>query len=188
MLPKPITLHRSILRWTRILNWTSTIAPTEGFSQGCPFSPIFTAIVRNEIFLTQLQDILNILASQGLEIGLKGNNNRWTQGFILACIDNCNSLVALQDVEPALLDKIFKELAKPLGAIMNNTKKTRILTSTNQTSIIDTLLASNQLEFSDGDHTLPATHRTTTWLSLRYTYWTTNTVLLRKTHLPPRQR
>ena len=71
---------------------------------------------------------------------------------------------------------------------MNNTKKTRILTSTNQTSIIDTLLASNQLEFSDGDHTLPATHRTTTWLSLRYTYWTTNTVLLRKTHLPPRQR
>ena len=52
-------------------------------------------------------------------------------------------MVALQDVEP-LLEK-FKELAEPLGAIMN-TEKTRILTSTNHTSTIDTLLQSTQLD------------------------------------------
>eukprot|EP00956_Cyclotella_meneghiniana_P020629 scaffold36669_cov49-Cyclotella_meneghiniana.AAC.5 len=45
------------------------------FSQGCPFSPIFAAIVLNEI-LTELQDLLNHLASQRLELGLKGDDNK----------------------------------------------------------------------------------------------------------------
>ena len=108
---------------------------TEGFSQGCPFSPIFAAIVLNEI-LPELQDLLNNLASQQLELGIKGDDNKGTLSFILVYVDDCNAMVALQDVEP-LLDK-FKELAEPLGAIMN-TEKTRILTSTNHRSTIENL-------------------------------------------------
>jgi hypothetical protein len=81
---------------------TWTIIPvTEGFSQGCPFSPIFAAIVLNEI-LTELQDLLNSLASQRLELGIKGDDNKGTLGFILAYVDDCKAMVALQDVEPLL--------------------------------------------------------------------------------------
>ena len=94
---------------------TWTIIPvTEGFS---PFWPIFAAIVLNEI-LTELQELLNNLALQRLELGLKGDDNKGTLGFILAYVDNCNGMVALQDMEP-LLDK-FKELSEPLGGISDH--------------------------------------------------------------------
>eukprot|EP00956_Cyclotella_meneghiniana_P031932 scaffold85671_cov23-Cyclotella_meneghiniana.AAC.1 len=76
------------------------------------------------------------------DIGILGDDNRGTLGFILAYVDDCNALVALEDVEP-LLDK-FKELAEPLGAIMN-TEKTRILTSTNNTSTVQLLQQSHDL-------------------------------------------
>ena len=49
---------------------TYTIIPvTEGFSQGCPFSPIFAAIVLHEI-LTELQELLNNLAAHRRDIGI----------------------------------------------------------------------------------------------------------------------
>ena len=92
----------------------SIIPGTEGFS---PFWPIFAAKVLNEI-LTVLQELLNNLALQRLELGLKGDDNKGTLGFILAYVDYCNGMVALQDMEP-LLDK-FKELSEPLGGISDH--------------------------------------------------------------------
>jgi len=65
-----------------------------------------------------------------------------TLGIILAYVDDCNALLALEDVEP-FLDK-FKHIAEPLGAIMN-TEKTRILTSTNDSSTVQHLLASKNI-------------------------------------------
>eukprot|EP00956_Cyclotella_meneghiniana_P031638 scaffold83667_cov41-Cyclotella_meneghiniana.AAC.1 len=77
---------------------TYTIIPvTEGFSQGCPFSPIFAAIVLHEI-LTELQELLlNTLAAHRRDIGILGDDNKGTLGFILAYVDDCNALVALED-------------------------------------------------------------------------------------------
>lgn len=57
---------------------------------------------------------------------------------------NVNSLVHLKDVEFFL--NRFKELAEPLGAVLN-TEKTRVLTSTNMTSTISKLLSHD-----DPDH------------------------------------
>eukprot|EP00956_Cyclotella_meneghiniana_P029606 scaffold72361_cov40-Cyclotella_meneghiniana.AAC.4 len=99
------------------------------------------AIVLHEI-LTELQELLNNIAAHRRDIGILGDDNRGTLGFILAYVGDCNALVALEDIEP-LLDK-FKELAEPLGAIMN-TEKTRILTSTNNTSTVQLLQQSHDL-------------------------------------------
>ncbi|KAL7526297.1 hypothetical protein ACHAXR_004116, partial [Thalassiosira sp. AJA248-18] len=113
------------------------IVVSEGFSQGCPLSPILAAIVLNYI-LKKVDAILKARAKSrpaaNSDDGLGG------LAIILAYVDDANFLVPLEDVEPLL--QAFKSVAEPLGAIMN-TEKTRILTSTSGTSILPQLLLSN---------------------------------------------
>ena len=59
----------------------------------------------------------------------------------MAYVDDVNCLLPIQDVKP-FLDS-FKRHGEPLGAVMN-TGKTRILTSTHNTSTVAKLLASNK--------------------------------------------
>ena len=113
-------------------DWAS-IPVREGFSQGCPLSPILAAIVLNYI-LKQVDAKLHAKAARrpkkSSDDGLGGRT------ISLAYVDDANFLVPLEDVKDLLTT--FREIAEPLGAIMN-TEKTRIMTSTSGTSILSQL-------------------------------------------------
>jgi hypothetical protein len=51
-----------------------------------------------------------------------------TSGIIVACANDCNSLIHHEDV--FLFLECFKQLAEPLGAVLNITKKRIIITAT----------------------------------------------------------
>jgi hypothetical protein len=118
--------------------WT-VIAVNEGFSQGCPASPVFAAIVLNEI-LTQLQTELNLRAQERKLKGDFSDDKHGCIAIILAYVDDCNILLHHDDVLFFL--ERFVALATPLGAILN-TEKTRILTTTTGSSLVDAFLNSN---------------------------------------------
>ena len=114
----------------------------EGFSQGCPASPVFAAIVLN-IILREIQKGLDSRAiSRKSDFGNHGDDGLGTLGLILAYVDDVNALLHHLDVK-FFLDK-FNELATPLGGILN-TEKTRILTSTSGTSVVDALISSQDM-------------------------------------------
>jgi hypothetical protein len=106
------------------------ISVTEGFTQGCPISPVFAAIVLNDI-LSTIQKELNLRAEQRRINGEPGDDNLGTLGITLAYVDDCNVLLHHEDVL-FFLD-CFKQLVEPLGAVLN-TEKTRILTTTTGSS------------------------------------------------------
>ena len=109
----------------------------EGFSQGCPLSPILAAIVLNYILKkvdAKLRAKANTRKKSTSDDGLGG------LAIILAYVDDANFLVPLEDVE--LLLTTFNEVALPLGAVMN-TEKTRIMTSTTNQSILPALAKAN---------------------------------------------
>ena len=122
-------------------SWT-VIPVVEGFSQGCPASPVFAAIVLNEI-LTVLQSELNNIAAQRLANGDKGDDGLGSLGLILAYVDDVNSLLHHDDV--GYFMRRFVELAEPLGAILN-TEKTRILTTTTGQSLVQKLIKHPNLD------------------------------------------
>jgi hypothetical protein len=63
----------------------------------------------------------------------------------LAYVDDCNVLLHHEDVL-FFLDR-FKQLAEPLGAVLN-TEKTRILTSTTGSSLVNKLLLHPQMRMN----------------------------------------
>ena len=69
-------------------SWT-VITVNEGFSQGCPASPTFAAIVLNDI-LTTIQKELNVRAKQRQANGDKGDDGYGTIAIILAYVDDTN--------------------------------------------------------------------------------------------------
>jgi hypothetical protein len=120
------------------------IQVTEGFTQGCPVSPVFAAIVLNDI-LSTIQQELNLRAEQRKVNGEPGDDNLGTLGITLAYVDDCNVLLHHEDVL-FFLDR-FKHLAEPLGAVLN-TEKTRILTSTTGSSLVSKLLLHPQMRMN----------------------------------------
>ena len=105
----------------------------EGFSQGCPLSPILAAIVLNFI----LKKVDAILGARAATRNKQNSDDKLGGlALILAYVDDANFLVPLEDVKP-LLDA-FKEVAEPLGCDMN-TEKTRIFTTTTGESILPAL-------------------------------------------------
>lgn len=109
------------------------IPVNEGFSQGCPASPVFAAIVLHDI-LSQIQPELNARAAQRKAYGDCGDDGLGSLGIIMAYVDDVNSILHHSDIK-YFLDR-FRELGGPLGAILN-TEKTRILTTTTGNSVID---------------------------------------------------
>jgi hypothetical protein len=120
------------------------ISVTEGFTQGCPVSPVFAAIVLNDI-LSTIQKELNLRAEQRRVKGEPGDDNLGTLDIILAYVDDCNVLLHHEDVL-FFLDR-FKQLAEPLGAVLN-TEKTRILTTTTGSSLVNKLLLHPQMRMN----------------------------------------
>jgi hypothetical protein len=84
------------------------ISVTEGFTQGCPVSPVFAALVLNDI-LSKIQSELNTRAEQRRINGEPGDDGLGTLGLILAYVDDCNILLHHEDVLYFL--NRFKELA-----------------------------------------------------------------------------
>jgi hypothetical protein len=117
--------------------WTD-IPVCEGFSQGCPASPLFAALVLNHILQKCHRD-LSLRASRRFAQGLSHDDGQGGAPIILGYVDDVNSLLPTEDVEFFLLK--FKEYGEPLGAILN-TEKTRILTSTSSRSTATHLLNS----------------------------------------------
>lgn len=111
------------------------IAVTEGFSQGCPASPVFAAIVLHDI-LSQIQPELEHRATQRKAAGDLGDDGHGSTGFSLAYVDDVNAVLHHQDVQYFL--QRFKALGEPLGAILN-TEKTRIMTTTTGNSLVERL-------------------------------------------------
>ena len=101
----------------------AVIKVEEGFSQGCPVSPVFAAIVLNAI-LRKIQPHLEARARLWLSEGHPGDDGHGTLGLIMAYVDNVNVLLHHDDIE-FFLDE-FTRLARPRGGILNTTK-TRIM-------------------------------------------------------------
>lgn len=121
------------------------ITVSDGFSQGCPLSPILAAVVLNYI-LKRVNKKLQSLAQQR-------NNGTSDDGkggapIILAYVDDANFLVPYEDVLPLMEE--FKLVGEELGAVMN-TEKTRILTSTSGKSILEELEKQDEATFKSLD-------------------------------------
>ena len=112
----------------------------EGFTQGCPFSPLFAGLVLTNI-LEKINNELLQRASNRLNKNNKGDDEKGGQPLIMAYVDDTNCLIPLQDVLFFL--KRFEHYGIPLGAIMN-TDKTRIMTSTSGESILSKLTNNNE--------------------------------------------
>ncbi len=109
-----------------------TIEVEEGFTQGCPFSPLFAGLVLTHI-LTKVNAELLTRASDRMHDGIYLDDGHGGEPIIMAYVDDTNCLLPIEDVE-FFLDR-FKFYGEPLGAVMN-TDKTRILTSTNGSSAL----------------------------------------------------
>jgi hypothetical protein len=114
-----------------------TIEVEEGFTQGCPFSPLFAGLVLTHI-LTKVNAELLTRAENRKCNDIYLDDGHGGEPIIMAYVDDTNCLLPIEDVE-FFLDR-FKYYGEPLGAVMN-TDKTRILTSTNGSSTIPTHLA-----------------------------------------------
>lgn len=99
----------------------------EGFAQGCPFSPAFSALVLQKI-LSQLDMKLRAEAKKRLRKSDKGNDGYGGVTHILAYVDDTSAVILYSDVE--LFCRRFAELGEPLGCALNPVN-TKILTSTN---------------------------------------------------------
>ena len=117
-----------------------TIEVAEGFTQGCPFSPLFAGLVLTHI-LRKINAELLLRAADRKRIGIYLDDDNGGEPIIMAYVDDTNCLLPIEDVE-FFLDQ-FKHYGEPLGAVMN-TDKTRILTSTNGSTTIPLHLAHNR--------------------------------------------
>eukprot|EP00956_Cyclotella_meneghiniana_P026978 scaffold59555_cov23-Cyclotella_meneghiniana.AAC.1 len=77
-------------------SWT-VIGVKEGFSQGCPLSPVFAALVLNSI-LTKLQPELDARAKARLAAGDEGDDGHGSVGLVMAYVDDVNALLHHDDV------------------------------------------------------------------------------------------
>ena len=110
----------------------------EGFSQGCPVSPLFAALVLNHILSKVNSDLIKV-ATRRKNTRNNLDDNKGGIPLILAYVDDVNALIPNCDVQ--LFLDLFKKYGEPLGALLN-TEKTRILTSTSSTPTTEKLLHS----------------------------------------------
>ena len=101
-------------------------------------SPLFAAIVLN-LILRKIQPMLEVRAKERLRNIDAGDDSQGTIGLIMVCVDDVNILLHHDDVEFFL--ETFNKLATPLGGVLIT--KTRIMTSTSNKSLVDTMLASS---------------------------------------------
>ena len=111
----------------------------EGFTQGCPLSPVFAGMVLHhitrKIHTHLLQEVIKRIRKK-----LKMDDDRGAVPIVMGFVDDVNALVTIEDAAEYL--RLFEEIGGELGAILN-TDKTRILTSTSGTSLVERMINSN---------------------------------------------
>ncbi len=122
----------------------------EGVSQGCPLSPIFATLVLHQV-LEPLAESLHQQAQLRL-----GNRHPGDDGFggashIFAYVDDISSTVPLEDI--SFFCTKLEKLGAPRGCFLNPSK-TRILTSTSNSSVIPQLQILNPQLANDLTNTL----------------------------------
>jgi hypothetical protein len=121
-------------KWKNV-KW-KTLFMEEGVNQGCPLSPIFATLVLQRA----LKPIDDALKQQAIERTNKGNLHDDNHGGVshqLGYMDDILALIPLEDI------KFYCEKIKSKIGCFVNPYKTRILTSCNGTSIIQTLRSHN---------------------------------------------
>jgi len=113
----------------------------EGFSQGCPFSPIFAAIVLNHILRKVHRDLM-LKAVKRMADNNPHDDGMGGIAIIMAYVDDTNILIPLEDVEDFM--ESFDKNGGELGARLN-LDKTKILTSTSNAPSIVTRLGNSCL-------------------------------------------
>ena len=103
----------------------------EGLPQGCPFSPVFAALVLHSI-IKPIDKELKKRAQTRYEKGLLGDDKKGSRTNLMAYVDDLNCVIPYEDAY--FFCKKFKELATKIGLKLNN-KKSSILTNTNKISI-----------------------------------------------------
>ena len=91
-------------------NWIE-IPVQEGFSQGCPLSPVLAAIVLNEI-LVEVDRTMKQTAAARLTIGCKLDEGCGGLSLIMGYIDDVNALVPLEDIP------LFLQLLNNLASLL----------------------------------------------------------------------
>ena len=118
---------------------------SEGFTQGCPLSPLFAGLVLTHI-LKQINQELLERANERLRNNQPHDDGQGGAPIIMAYVDDTNCLIPIEDVHFFL--QRFKDLGVPLGAVMN-TDKTRIMTTTTGRSILDAHIQHNYTTGND---------------------------------------
>ena len=111
----------------------------EGFSQGCPMSPVFAGFVLKRILTQVFKDMKSIAIARHKK-GEGGDDGQGGVPLIMGFVDDVNALVPTNDV--FLFLQLFEKYGNPLGAILN-TDKTRILTTTSGKSVVQRLINSD---------------------------------------------
>ncbi len=135
-------------KWNQT-DW-KTLHMKEGVNQGCLLSPIFATLVLHRI-LKPLAESLHEHAHTRLSQGNTGDDGCGGISHLFAYMDDISSTVPLQDI--SFFCSELKRLGTPRGCFVNPFK-TRILTSTNGTSILPQLQITNPLLANDLTTTL----------------------------------
>jgi hypothetical protein len=110
----------------------------EGFSQGCPASPVFAGLVLNRI-LSKVFAEMKTQCIRNVRNKDYGDDGQGGVPLILGYVDDVNALIPCKDVLTFLT--LFQKYGEPLGAVLN-TEKTRIMTTTTGNSVCKRLLDS----------------------------------------------
>ena len=86
----------------------------EGFTQGCPLSPVFAGMVLHHITSNIHTHILQVIAR--IRKKLKMDDECGAVSIVMRYVDNANALVTIEDTAGYL--RLFEEGGK-LGALLN---------------------------------------------------------------------
>ena len=122
------------VRWWRKPDGTfGNFTEEEGFSQGCPLSPLFAALVPSILLKEINPDLLARTSARPADHSHPGDDNRGSLSQTTSHVDDTKALLPHRDLSWFL--SRFAELGKPLGIFLD-LRKTQMLTSATSASPI----------------------------------------------------
>ena len=144
---KPLVALFDLLYASDTNNWYQdhegnhkTLNQPEGFSQGCPLSPLFACLVLATLTAT-INKTLSTRALERIRRHLPCDDNLGGLAHTASVMDDTSVCLLHEDLLPFLQQ--IETLGKPLGIHLNK-QKTRILSSTNGTSPTNVLSPANR--------------------------------------------
>ena len=144
---KPLVALFDLLYASDTNNWyqdpdgnNKTLNQPEGFSQGCPLSPLFACLVLATL-TTTINKNLSTRALERIRQQLTSDDNLGGLAHTASVMDDTSVCLLHEDLMPFLHQ--IDTLGKPFGIHLNK-GKTRILSSTNGTSPVNLLSPANR--------------------------------------------